>query len=78
MYALHQFPSLFKTNLQPQTLMSSIIFVNSIQACIILETHTILTKKLCWVNSLKDFHIVSQFRDGCNVALGRKMKHRQS
>lgn len=76
MYALYQFPNLFKTNLLPlrETFMSSIIFVNSILACILLKNQqqsTTTTKKSV---SLKDFYIIRQFRDGCNVTLGMKMK----
>lgn len=61
----HQLPSLFITNLAT---MSHIIALYNIKKCTL--------RNWAVLNSLKDFHIIGQFRDGCNVTLGMKRKNR--
>lgn len=64
-----------------KTVLSN-IFVYNIQARTILNKtnkHQELILRSCAVlNSLKDFHIISQFRDGCNVTLGMKTEHKHT
>lgn len=65
-----------------KTVLSN-IFVYNIQARTILnktnKKHQELILRSCAVlNSLKDFHIISQFRDGCNVTLGMKTEHKHT